>query len=131
MKVCRAFLFPIGGQTARFRSRIRPSLRALHKSRLAIIASAILLCGLAGCENSQADIVGKWQMGEEASAMVWEFSKDSSILVGSTRGKYTFGRNRVKIQTPGGTTVYQMDLSEDHMTLTAPGGSKLEFTRSK
>jgi hypothetical protein len=96
-----------------------------------MIASAILLCGLSGCENSQADIVGKWQRAGDANAMVWEFSKDSSILLGSTRGKYTFGRNRVKIQTPGGTTVYRMDLTPDRMILTAPGGSKLEFTRSK
>jgi len=63
--------------------------------------------------------------------MVWEFSRDSSILIGNTRGKYTFGRNRVKIQTPSGTTVYQMDLQENRMVLNAPGGSKLEFTRSK
>jgi len=63
--------------------------------------------------------------------MVWEFSKDSSILIGSTRGKYTFGRNRVKIQTPSGTTVYQMDLSEDRMILISPGGSKMDLTRSK
>jgi hypothetical protein len=63
--------------------------------------------------------------------MIWEFSEDSSILMGSTRGKYTFGRNRVKIQTPFGTTVYQMDLSQDRMILKAPGSSKLEFTRSK
>lgn len=63
--------------------------------------------------------------------MVWEFAKDSSVLIGSTRGKYTFGSNRVKIQTPGGTTVYQMDLAQDRMILTSPGGSKLEFTRSK
>jgi hypothetical protein len=63
--------------------------------------------------------------------MVWEFSEDSSILMGSTRGKYTFGRNRVKIQTPFGTTVYQLDLSEDRMILKDSSGSKLEFTRSK
>lgn len=131
MKVCRAFLLPMCAQTAHWESRIGPALRALCKSRLAVIAAAILLCGLAGCENSQADIVGKWRTGGEANAMVWEFCQDSSVLIGSTRGKYTFGRNRVKVQTPGGTTVYQMDLSEDHMILTAPGGSKLAFTRSK
>ncbi len=95
-----------------------------------IVASAILLCGIAGCENSQTDIVGKWRTAGE-NALVWEFVNDSSVLMGSTRGKYTFGRNRVKIQTPSGTTVYQMDLSEDRMILIAPGGSKLEFTRSK
>jgi hypothetical protein len=94
------------------------------------VASAILLSALAGCENSQTDIVGKWSTAGE-NAMVWEFSKDSSILMDSTRGKYTFGSNRVKIQTPFGTTVYQMDLSGDRMILTAPGGSKLQFTRSK
>jgi hypothetical protein len=115
MNVCRSFLLQRGAQT---------------KSRLILIASAILLCGVAGCENSQADIVGKWSTAGE-NAMVWEFAKDSSVLIGSTRGKYTFGSNRVKIQTPGGTTVYQMDLTQDRMILTAPGGSKLEFARSK
>ena len=130
MKVCQAFLLPMCAQNAHSASRIGPALRALRKSRWAVIASAILLCGLAGCENSQADIVGKWRKAGE-NALVWEFAKDSSILVGSTRGKYTLDRDRVKIQTPGGTTVYQMNLSEDRMILTAPGGSKLEFTRSK
>jgi hypothetical protein len=97
---------------------------------LVLVASAILLSGMASCDNSQADIVGKWRTAGE-NAMVWEFSKDSSILIGSTRGKYTFGRNRVKIQTPSGTTVYQMDLSEDRMILISPGGSKMDLTRSK
>jgi hypothetical protein len=96
-----------------------------------ILASALFLCALAGCGGSPDSIVGKWHATGDSSAMVWEFSEDSSVLMGSTRGKYTFGRNRVKIQTPFGTTVYQMDLSEDRMILKAPGGSKLEFTRSK
>jgi hypothetical protein len=130
MKLARTLLLQIGAQTAHFGSRFRPALSALHKSHLAIIASAILLHGISGCDNSQADIVGKWQTAGE-NALVWEFSKDSSILMGSTRGKYTFGRNRVKIQSPSGTTVYQMDLSEDSMTLTAPGGSRLQFARAK
>lgn len=63
--------------------------------------------------------------------MVWEFSEDSSVLMGSTRGKYTFGRNRVKIQTPFGTTVYQMELSGDQMSLKDSSGSKLVFTKQK
>jgi len=108
-----------------------PAILAQYRSRLVIIASALLLCALVSCENSQNDIVGKWRTGGEANAMVWEFSKDSSVLMGGTRGKYTFGRNRVKIQSPYGTTVYQMDLSEDRMILKDPSGSKLAFTRSK
>jgi hypothetical protein len=103
---------------------------ALDKSRLVLIASALLVCAMVGCENSQNDIVGKWRTAVEANAIVWEFSKDSSVLMGGTRGKYTFGSNRVKIQTPFGTTVYQMDLSRDRMILKDPRGSKLEFTRS-
>jgi len=131
MKLSQVFLLSRCAQTAPCGSPIGPAPRAFCGSWLAVVASAILLCGLAGCENSQADIVGKWQMGGEANAMIWEFSKDSSILVGNTRGKYTLDRDRVKIQTPGGTTVYQMNLSEDRMILTSPGGSKIEFTRSK
>jgi hypothetical protein len=108
-----------------------PAIPAHHQLRLVIIASALLLSAMAGCGSSQPDIVGKWRTAGETNAMVWEFSTDSSVLMGGTRGKYTFGRNRVKIQTPFGTTVYQMDLFEDRMILKDPRGSKLEFTRSK
>jgi hypothetical protein len=98
---------------------------------LLTVASLTLLWVVSGCGGSQDNIVGTWRAAGDSSAMVWEFSEDSSVLMGSTRGKYTFGSNRLKIQTPFGTTVYQMDLSEDRMILKAPGGSKLEFTRSK
>ncbi len=103
----------------------------LPKSRLVIMASAVLLCALTGCDNSPNDIVGQWRTAGEANAMVWEFSKDSSVLMDGTRGKYTFGRNRLKIQTPFSTTVYQMELSADRMILKGPHGSRLEFTRLK
>jgi transcription elongation GreA/GreB family factor len=46
------------------------------------------------------------------------------------RCKYKFGdQNRIKIETPFATTVYQLKISGDQMTLQEPGGSKLEFTR--
>ena len=52
--------------------------------------------------------------------------------MGSIRGRYTFGdRERIKIETPSGTAVYQIELSGDRMTLKDPRGSKLEFTRVK
>jgi len=87
---------------------------------------------MAGCGSSHSEIAGKWRTEGDANAMVWEFSKVGSVLMGSNRGKYTFGdRDRVKIQTPFGTSVYQIDISNDHMTLKDPAGSKLEFTRLK
>jgi hypothetical protein len=64
--------------------------------------------------------------------MVWEFSNDGAVLMGSTRGRYSFGdRDRIKIETRFGTSVYQMEFLADGMTLKDPSGSKLEFTRSK
>ena len=64
--------------------------------------------------------------------MVWEFVKDGSVLMGSTKGRYSFGdRNRVKIETPFGTSIYQLKLADNRMVLTDPTGSKLEFTRMK
>ena len=97
-----------------------------------ILASALFLAVLVGCGRSRNDIVGKWRPAGDSSAMVWEFSKDGSVLMGGTRGKYTFGdQERIKIQTPFGTSVYQIDLSKDHMILKDPRGSRLEFTRSK
>jgi hypothetical protein len=96
-----------------------------------IVTSALLLCAMVGCENSQNDIVGKWRSGD-SNAMVWEFVKDGSVLMGSTKGRYSFGnRNRVKIETPFGTSVYQLELADNPMLLTDPTGSRLEFTRVK
>lgn len=95
-----------------------------------ILASVFLLCTAAGCGSSHNEIVGKWRTAGDANLMIWEFSKDGSVLMGSTRGKYTLGdRDRLKIQTPFGTSVYQMELSPDHMMLKDPGGLKLQFTR--
>jgi hypothetical protein len=96
-----------------------------------ILTSALLLCAMVGCESSQNDIIGKWRSGD-SSAMVWEFAKDGSVLMGSTKGRYSFGdRNRVKIETPFGTSIYQLELTDNRMLLTDPTGSKLEFTRMK
>ena len=90
------------------------------------------LSGMAGCGGPHHDIVGKWTMAGDSGAMVWDFSKDGIILMGSTRGRYSFGdRDRVKIETRSGTSVYQMEFSVGRMTLKDPHGSKLEFTRSK
>jgi len=63
---------------------------------------------------------------------VWEFSSNGSVLVGDIRGRYKFGdQDRIKIETPFATSVYQLEISGDHMTLQEPGGSGLEFTRMK
>jgi hypothetical protein len=105
-----------------------PLIFARHKSRLMIIASAVLLCAMAGC-GSPHDIVGKWRTSDP-TAMVWEFSKNGSVLIGSSRGRYSFGdNNRVKIETPFATSVYRAEFSGDRMILRDPKGSKLEFTR--
>jgi hypothetical protein len=95
-----------------------------------IIAAAILLCALVNCGGPKRDITGKWRAAGDASAMVWEFSEDGSVKMGSMRGRYSFGdQDRVKIETPSGTSVYQLELSGDRMSLRDPNGSKLEFTK--
>jgi hypothetical protein len=98
------------------------------KSSFRIIASAALLCIVAGCGDSS--IIGKWRMSGGSNETVWEFSKNGVILVGDVRGVYKFGdQDRIKIQTPFANTVYQLKVSSDQMVLQEPGGSKLEFTR--
>jgi hypothetical protein len=94
-----------------------------------IIASAVLVFAIAGCGNSS--IIGKWRMAG-SNATVWEFSTNGAVLVGTVRGSYKFGdQDRIKIETPFATTVYQLKISGDEMVLQEPGGSKLEFTRIK
>jgi len=103
--------------------------RAL-RFRLAALAAAILVCALGGCGGSNRDIAGKWRSTGDTTSMVWEFSRDGSVQMGSMRGRYSFGdRGRVKIETSSAISVYQMELSGDHLTLKDPSGSKLEFTR--
>src|SRR5216117_2225103 len=95
---------------------------------LSVIASAIVLFALAGCGNSS--IVGKWRMSGAENQTVWEFSSNGSALVGEVRGRYKFGdQDRIKIETPFATTVYQLQISGDQMILQEPGGGKLEFTK--
>jgi len=83
---------------------------------------------MAGCGNSS--IVGKWQMAGGQNQTVWEFSSNGSVLVGEVAGRYKLGDpDRIKIETPFSTTVYQVKISTDQLVLQEPGGSKLEFTR--
>ena len=97
------------------------------KPRLRIIAIALVFA-IAGCGNST--IVGKWRLIGGTNAILWEFSANGVVLVGDIRGRYKLGHeDRIKIETPFATAVYQMKISGDRMTLQELGGSKLEFTR--
>jgi hypothetical protein len=63
---------------------------------------------------------------------IWEFSSNGSVQVGDVPGKYKFGdQDRIKIETPFSTAVYQVKLSGDQLVLQEPGGSKMEFTKIK
>jgi hypothetical protein len=95
---------------------------------LQIVAAIVVLFAIAGCGNST--IVGKWRLIGGSNAILWEFSANGAVLVGDVRGRYKLGHeNRIKIETPFATSVYQMKISGDRMTLQELGGSKLEFTR--
>jgi len=97
------------------------------KRRLRIIAIALAFA-MAGCGSST--VVGKWRLMGGSNAILWEFSANGVVLVGDVRGRYKLGHeDRIKIQTPFATAVYQMKISGDRMTLQELGGSKLEFTR--
>jgi hypothetical protein len=100
------------------------------KYSLRLIISAALLCIVAGCWNSS--IVGKWRMSGDSNATVWEFKSNGAVLVGDASGRYRFGtQDRIKIETPFATTVYQMKISGDHLVLQDLSGSELEFARIK
>jgi hypothetical protein len=96
------------------------------------IAACLLVsfCLLTGCGGNSHNVVGAWRTSTDPNAMVWEFSSDGSVLMGTNRGRYSFGdNNRIKIQTSIGTAVYQMEIAGDKMTLKEPIGSKLVLTR--
>ena len=90
------------------------------------------VCLISGCGGVSHQIVGTWRAGDDSNAMLWQFSNDGSVLMGNNRGRYSFGdNNRIKIQTSIATSVYQMEVAGDKMTLKDPNGSKLVLTRVK
>jgi hypothetical protein len=98
------------------------------------IAACLLVsfCLVTGCGSKAHDIVGTWRTSTDADAMVWEFSDDGSVLIGTNRGRYSFGaNNRIKIETSIATSVYQMEVVGAKMSLKDPHGSKLVLTRVK
>ena len=100
------------------------------KASFRIIGLAVLLFAIASCGNNS--IVGKWRMSGGPDGTVWEFKSNGAVLVGDVSGRYKFGdQDRIKIETPFATSVYQLEISGDHMTLQEPGGTNLEFTRVK
>ena len=102
----------------------------LRSRKLATLG--LSLCFIAGCGGNARGIVGTWRTSTDPNAMVWEFSSDGSVLMGTNRGRYSFGdNNRIKIETSIATSVYQMELVGDKMTLKEPNGSKLVLTRVK
>lgn len=101
-----------------------------HQRLVLAPALVVLLFVLVSCGSSS--IVGKWRMSGVENQTVWEFLSNGSVNVGDVAGRYKFGdQDRIKIQTPFSTTVYQVKISGDQLVLEEPGGSKLEFTRMK
>lgn len=91
-----------------------------------------LVCLITSCGSASHQILGTWRVGDGPNTMVWKFSADGAVLLGTSQGRYSFGdNNRIKIQTSMTTSVYQIELTGGKMTLTDPNGSKLVLTRVK
>ena len=101
-------------------------LRALKTA-----TSAVLFYFLISCGGPSREILGKWQTSNDPNAVVWEFASNGAVIIGNSRGRYSFGDNkRIKIEMPVGTSVYQIDFpSPDRMTFRESTGSKLTFVR--
>jgi hypothetical protein len=107
-------------------------VRLLSSHRFIAACLLVSFCLITGCGGNARNIVGAWRTSKDANAMVWEFSSDGSVLMGTNRGRYSFGdNNRIKIETSIATSVYQMEIAGDKMTLKEPSGSKLVLTRVK
>jgi hypothetical protein len=106
--------------------------RSFSRRQLRLLIGAVLLAVLAACGGPASEIVGKWRTSSDPTAVVWEFSDNGLVTIGSTRGKYSFGDSqRIKIQTPFEKSVYEVTIVRDHMTFREASGSRIEFTRIK
>jgi hypothetical protein len=98
-----------------------------YKSR-SVIALTVALCLLTGCGNSH-DIVGKWRMSGDSSAIVWEFSSNGAVQIGDSKGRYRLDRDRLKIEQGFATSVYQMEFLGERLILRDTHNSKLELQK--
>src|SRR5437588_833070 len=107
-------------------------VRSLSNHRVIAACVLVSFCLITGCGSNARNIVGSWRTSTDPNAMVWKFSSDGSVLIGTNRGRYSFGdNNRIKIETAIATSVYQIEVVGDKMTLKEPNGSKLVLTRVK
>ncbi len=111
-------------------------LIGMHRSKVKSIRAAavalLLLLAITGCDGPAKQVIGRWQSVDTANPMIWEFSRNGSVTVGSEPGRYSFGDgNRIKIQTRIATFVYTVGFAEDRMIWTEPSGSKTEFQRAR
>lgn len=105
-------------------------MRNFKRSALLLLLATATF--LTGCDVSKKQIVGKWKSESAPNGVVWEFLPNGSFSAGGAPGRYTFGDGkRIKVQTQTATFVNALELHGDHMTWTAPDGSKQEFTREK
>jgi hypothetical protein len=106
--------------------------RSFSRRLLRLLISSVLLSALAACGGPSREIVGKWRTSSDPNSLVWEFADNGLLMIGSTRGRYSFGDSgRIKIETPFEKSVYQVTISRDHMTFRESTGSRLEFDRIK
>src|SRR5438128_10533646 len=82
-----------------------------------LAAFTIALSIIVGCERHR-DIVGKWRLEGGAGETVWEFSRNGSVLVGNTRGRYRFGdQGRIKVETTFAQAAYVFEIAAKRMTI--------------
>lgn len=99
------------------------------RSLFLLLATAIFF---GACDSSKKEIVGKWKSESGSNGVVWEFLANGTLSAGGAPGRYTFGDGkRIKVQTQTATFVNGLEVHDDHMTWTAPDGSKQEFARVK
>ncbi len=96
------------------------------------IAAVAIFFALAACGGTKAEIIGQWKVTSDTSGLVWEFGENGVVTSGEMRGKYSLGdRNRLKIQTPFATFVYQVEVTGDRMTWKNMNGGQTELARVK
>jgi hypothetical protein len=102
----------------------------MHASIPRLVFCLLFVCALCACEGPADRIVGKWKVARDAGGAVWEFSKNGAVQTPNGAGKYSLGdRNRLKIQTPVATFVYEVEIAGDTMKWRDPNGATTELTR--
>jgi len=110
----------------------------MKKTIAIVLALLVLAMGLAGCGNSQAAVVGKWEGMTAGTPFIMEFKSDNKVVMTADNeeymsGTYTFdGKTKIDMDFGSGNTAKgELNDKKDSIIMTDSDGNAVKLSKIK